>query len=178
MNESDICILVLGYGNAARRDDGLGPRFTDTIEDLQIAGVTAEIKSQLTVEDAGRIALHDAVIFVDATFDGPEPFRFERLRPDNSLGLRTHRIEPAAVLALARGIFGAQTEGYVLDIRGYAFRHFGEGLSAKARKNLEAALEFIVPVLRRTALRKELAATSAGRFILPHEVESCLKRGP
>jgi len=161
MNESDRCILVLGYGNTGRRDDGLGPRFADTIEHLQIAGVTAEIRSQLTVEDSSRIALHDAVIFVDATIDGPEPFRFERLQPDFTLGFRTHRIEPAALLALVRGVYGAQTEGYVLGIRGYAFRHFEEGLSAKARENMEAALEHIVPVLRRAASRKELVPTVA-----------------
>jgi hydrogenase maturation protease len=163
MSGSDSAVVVLGYGNSDRRDDGLGPRFAGTIEDLHIEGVTAEIKSQITVEHASLIALHDAVIFVDATFDGPEPFRFERIRPDFTLAFRSHRIEPAAVLALARGLFGAQTEGYVLGIRGYAFRHLGEGLSAKARKNLEAALELVVPVLRRIPLRKEPAETSSRR---------------
>lgn len=163
MNEIDNTIVVLGYGNTSRRDDGLGPRFADAIENLHIAGVSTEKKSQLTVDDARRISLHEAVIFVDATFDGPEPFRFERIQPDFTLGFRLHRIEPAAVLALARGIFGAKTEGYVLGIRGYVFQRFGEKLSVKAGKNLEAALAFIVPVLRSAPLRKELGVNSSCR---------------
>jgi hydrogenase maturation protease len=142
MSTSDSAILVLGYGNTGRRDDGLGPRFAGSIEDLHVEGVTVEIKNQLTVEDASLVASHDAALFVDATFDGPEPFLFERIRPDFTLGIRTHHIEPAGVLALASGLFGAQTEGYVLGIRGYDFERFGEGLSQKAQVNLEAALEF------------------------------------
>jgi hydrogenase maturation protease len=142
MTAGNGAVLVLGYGNAGRRDDGLGPRFAGTIEDMHLEGVSTEMKNQLTVEDASLVASHDMVLFVDATFDGPEPFLFERIKPDFTLGFRTHRIEPAGVLALASGLFGAETEGYVLGIRGYEFERFEEGLSQKAQKNLEAALEF------------------------------------
>jgi hydrogenase maturation protease len=142
MTVGDGAVLVLGYGNTGRRDDGLGPQFAGTIEDMHLEGVSAEMKNQLSVEDASLVALHDAVLFVDATVDGPEPFLFERIQPDFTLGFRTHHIEPAAVLALASGLFGAKTEGYVLGIRGYEFERFEEGLSQKAQKNLEAALEF------------------------------------
>jgi hydrogenase maturation protease len=174
MNENEGDIIVLGYGNAGCRDDGLGTRFACTVEKLHIKGVTVVAKSLLTVEDATSIALHDVVIFVDASLDGPEPFRFERIRPDFTRGFGSHRIEPPAMLALARGIFGARTEGYILGIRGYAFERFDEGLSAKARKNLQAALDFVVPVLRRAPLRKELTdillptADSFSRMRLSH----------
>jgi hydrogenase maturation protease len=158
--ERDASIIVLGYGNPGRVDDGLGPAFGQAIEDMGIDGVSVEAGYQLTVEDAKTIASYDVVIFVDATMDGPEPFRFERVRPDFAMGFSSHRIMPPAVLALACGIFGAKTKGYLLGIRGCEFRRFGEELTARAVENLRAALEFLVPVLRTGAKRKELVEAS------------------
>jgi hydrogenase maturation protease len=155
MRKKDNRILVLGYGNPSRSDDDLGPAFARAVERMKIEGLTVETNYQLTVEDAKSIACHDVVIFVDATVGGPEPFGFGGIRPDFTLNFHSHRIEPAALLAMAYGIFGAQTEGYVLGIRGYDFPRFGESLSPGARDNLEAALEFLLPVLKKGLLRKE-----------------------
>lgn len=155
MRRKDNRILVLGYGNPSRSDDDLGPAFARAVERMRIESVTVETNHQLTVEDAKTVACHDVVVFVDATVDGPEPFSFGGLRPDFSLNFHSHEIEPAALLALAHGIYGRETEGYVLGIRGYEFPPFGESLSTGARENLETALELLVPVLKKGLLKKE-----------------------
>ena len=95
-------ILVLGYGNPGRMDDGLGPLFAEAVEKLGIDGVTVEANYQLTVEDAAIIAEHEVVVFVDAAIEGPEPFTLERARPDSAMSFSTHSVTPPALLELAR----------------------------------------------------------------------------
>lgn len=141
-------ILVIGFGNPGRCDDGLGPALADWLERRGIPGVTVDSDYQLTVEDAHAVARQEVVVFADASVSGSEPFYFRRTRPHGTPGFSSHSVEPGEVLALAETLFGARPEAYVLGIRGYAFNEFGEGLSERARGNLEAASEFMERVLR------------------------------
>lgn len=141
-------VLVIGYGNPGRLDDGLGPALADAIERRAIPDVTVESNYQLTVEDAAQVAEHDVVVFADAAVDGPEPFFWKRVGVRPPQGLGSHTIEPEAVMGLARDAFGAETRGFALGIRGYEFNEFGERLSERARRNLDAAAGFLDARLR------------------------------
>jgi hydrogenase maturation protease len=140
-------ILVLGYGNPSRRDDGLGPAFAEAIDRMNFDGVTVDAGYQLGIEDAVDIADYDEVLFVDAAGEGTEPFSFERLSPELSTSFTTHRVRPSFVLAIAREVFDAETKGYLLGIRGYELDELEEGLSKGARANLDAALRFVAQAL-------------------------------
>lgn len=142
-------ILVMGFGNPGRLDDGLGPALAARLEALGLPGVTVDSDYQLTIEDAAEVAAHDVAIFVDAHVSCPPPFVFERLLPRPSASFSSHSVRPDAVLGLAHTLFGGATEGYVLGIRGHAFNEFGEHLSPEARANLDAAYEFLVTSLQR-----------------------------
>lgn len=135
-------ILVMGYGNPGRLDDGLGPAFAERVEALGLAGVSTEADYQLTVEDAAEVARYDIVIFADASVSCPAPYECRPLVPREGASFTSHHVEPEQVLYLAHSLFDARSEGYVLGIRGYEFNEFGERLSDDARRNLEAALEF------------------------------------
>ncbi|MGB9624654.1 MAG: hydrogenase maturation protease [Phycisphaerae bacterium] len=150
MNPGGTRILLIGYGNPGRLDDGLGPALAAAVERLALPGVTVDADYQLTVEHAASVAENDVVVFADADVAGAEPFSLRRIDPDPepAVSFSSHSAEPQQVLALAHCLFGARTQGYVLAIRGYAFDRFGEGLSEKARANLTAALRFIEPHLR------------------------------
>ena len=89
-------ILLLGYGNPGRRDDGLGPALAEAVEKLDIPGVDVDSNYQLIVEDAHTIAGHDVVIFVDADVAGPEPFHFRQIEAagKQKAGFSTHSVEP------------------------------------------------------------------------------------
>ncbi len=137
-------VLLIGYGNPGRLDDGLGPALAAALEECGIEGFTLDSNYQLSVEDAAEVAAHDAVIFADAALVGPEPFYFSPIEPVPALSFSSHSVEPAALMALAQELFGAHARGYALGIRGYDFNEFGEKLSPKARKNLDAALEFVL----------------------------------
>jgi hydrogenase maturation protease len=148
MGERTGRILLIGYGNPGRLDDGLGPALAAEVERLGLPEVTVDSDYQLTVEDAGAVAQHDVVIFADAAVRGPEPFGFERIEPRSAVSFSSHSVEPAAVLALARDLFGSRARGYCLGIRGYEFNEYQERLSERARANLASAVSFIASALR------------------------------
>jgi hydrogenase maturation protease len=141
-------VLLIGYGNPGRLDDGLGPALAEAVERMGLDGVTVEANYQLAVEDAAAIAEHDAVVFADAAVAGPEPFSWAPVAPRGEVGFSSHSIEPPALMALAERLFGATARAYALGIRGYEFNEFGERLSESASANLAAALSFLEPLLR------------------------------
>lgn len=141
-------VLLIGYGNPARGDDGLGPALAAAVARLRIEGVTVESDYQLHVEHAADAARHDVVIFADAAVDQAEPLSFSRLVPKQELSFTSHSVSPAGVLGLAQRLFSSKLSGYSLGIRGHAFGEFTEGLSAEASRNLDDALAFIEIALR------------------------------
>lgn len=148
MNNKPNRVLLLCYGNPGRKDDGLGAAFCSAIEGNLPVNVTAEADYQLTVEDAAQIADHDVVVFVDASVNGREPFFFQKVDPAPFASFSSHSIEPECLLTLANELFNADVESYALGIRGYEFHEFGETLSEKAFRNLQAAVDFFEPVLK------------------------------
>ncbi len=143
-------VLVIGYGNPGRMDDGLGPALSARLEACALKGVSVETDYQLVVEHAHEIAQHDHVVFADAAIKGEAPFSFTEITvPDHQPPFNSHSLSPEAGMFFARTMFGATTKGYMLGIRGYEFDGFDERLSERAKENLEAAFSFIVKLLGR-----------------------------
>lgn len=141
-------VLVIGYGNPGRLDDGLGPAFADAIAGEPLSGVTVDSNYELTVEDSDAVSRHKVTIFVDASVNGREPFFFHRIHPKPALSFSSHSVDPENLLAMAEELFQAEPVGYALGIRGYEFNEFGECLSPAAQENLAAALQYMLPVLK------------------------------
>lgn len=142
-------VLLIGFGNPGRLDDGLGPALADAVEKMNIPGVDVDCDYQPTIEDSVNIADHDVVIFADADVNGPEPFYFKPLEPDEFGGFTSHSVSPSGLIGLTQKLFGKEIEAYVLGIRGYEFDEFGERLSERASKNLAEAIEFIENALHK-----------------------------
>jgi len=136
-------ILLIGYGNPGRLDDGLGPAIAEIIEEKKLPNLTVDSDYQLMVEDAATIAEHDIVIFADAAVAGTEPFYFKPIEPKNEMSFSSHSAEPEQLVALAQKLFRSEAKCYILGIRGYDFNEFGQKLSEKASENLQMAAEFI-----------------------------------
>jgi hydrogenase maturation protease len=161
MTAAPTSILLYGYGNPGRGDDGLGPALAAAIEDLGLPGIAVDANYQLTVEDAAEMPQYTAVIFADAAVEGPAPFFFSRIDDSSTgrLGWTSHSMSPVQVVALARDMFGSKAPAYALGIRGYAFGELGEGLSAEAKDNLAQAIAFA-----RQALDDKAFETYAQKF--------------
>lgn len=150
-HETTRRVLLIGYGNPGRCDDGLGPALAGAIERKALPGVTVDSDYQLTVEDAADLAGYDVVLFADADTACREPFELRKLdvtENDARIRFTSHTCSPEGVLALARQLFAAEAEGYVLGIRGYEFNAFREGLSDAAAANLDRAIAYVENALR------------------------------
>ena len=134
-------VLVLGYGNPGRQDDGLGPAVAAGIERLGRANVTVQDNYQLAIEDSILVAGHDVVWFVDAATSG-EGCTARRVSPALDFTFTSHLLKPEALLAIAGQQFGRHPEAWLLAVRGYEFG-LGEGLTAQAQANLAAALNLL-----------------------------------
>jgi hydrogenase maturation protease len=135
-------IKLIGYGNPARGDDGLGPAFADWARDAGFTGLEVRTAFQLSVDDALWISDAQHVVFADAALPGGDDCRFRPARPDPRGDLGTHAASPEAVLALSRILYGATPAGFVLEIAGARFGDIREGLSPVAAANLNTARVF------------------------------------
>jgi hydrogenase maturation protease len=141
--------LVLAFGNPVRGDDGIGPAAAEYLAACGIAGVTIDTDYQLCLEDTLSVADHDFTVFIDATVEGEGPFIFERVEGRDDPSVFSHSLEPSRIIGLVKSLFGKERTGYVLGIRGYDFTMFTEGLTEKARSNMNTAMEFITAFLEK-----------------------------
>ena len=141
-------ILLIGYGNPGRGDDGLGPALAERVEAEAIPGLQVEVDFQLNVENAFDLQGFDEVYFVDAAVQGPEPFELRRIQPQDPTVFSSHSLSPEGLLALASKLFKIEIQGYVLAIRGYSFDEFGAPFSPQAAQNLDAAAAHLLARLK------------------------------
>lgn len=136
--------LLIGYGNSARCDDGLGPAFVERITARNLQGLQLETEFQLAVEHSAQIAEYDVVIFADATVDSTKPFHFAELKDCKPQSMGSHSVTPEAAVALAELLFNATPRAFVLGISGNHFGSIDEQLSDIAQKNLDLAEQFFI----------------------------------
>lgn len=132
-------MLVIGYGNPGRGDDGLGPALAARIEAMSLPRVRVLIDYQLKVEHAQDIAKAVQVVFMDAAMGAGESVTLSPVRPADRAEVHSHALSPEAVLALAALLYGATPNAWMLAIRGEVFGDIREGLSAPAARNLDRA---------------------------------------
>ena len=141
-------VLIIGYGNPSRLDDGLGPRFIEILAEKKLPHVQLESSMMLNIEHADQIKNYDLAIFVDADVSADEAFNFKQIQPQASNRPSSHHLKPEALLDLSQKLFQARTVGYILGIRGYNFEGFGENISEQAEKNLYQAIDFLTDRLQ------------------------------
>ena len=137
-------ILVIGYGNPGRSDDGLGPALAERLEAMEIPGVTVEADYLLSIEHAAMAAEHDVVVFADADAACPELFYLRPVAARHVEEFTSHSVLPEEILHIAQSCFGASPKGYILGMRAPVLEPFSEGLSPSAREGLDAALECLL----------------------------------
>jgi len=135
-------LLVIGYGNTLRSDDGVGPKVAEAVAALRLLGVETLSCGLLTPELADPIARAERVIFVDAAVDAPREVQLRPLTPADSSQIMAHAADPRTMLALARDVFGHAPTAWWLTIPAENMG-FGEELSPSVRAGLALALEQI-----------------------------------
>jgi hydrogenase maturation protease len=141
-------VLVIGYGNPLRGDDGLGPHVAETLAARGWPGVRVLTRHQLVPELAADLAGARWAVFVDARAGAAAPgVDVARITPGEAEAWTTHRADPRALLALARAVYGRAPAAWWVTVVGREFG-FGEGLSPAAREAARAAVARVEAILR------------------------------
>ena len=140
-------LLVIGYGNTLRGDDGVGPRVAEAIEQLNLPGVRTLICQQLSPEYAEPVSQAHTVVFVDAAVDAPPEVQLRKLEPGESSQLMAHAADPRTMLALARDVFGHAPQAWWLTIPAVKL-DFSETLTPEAQRGFAEAVEQIQELCR------------------------------
>jgi hydrogenase maturation protease len=135
-------LLVIGYGNTLRGDDGVGPRVAEAIEKLNLPGVRTLACQQLSPEYADPVSRAHTVVFVDAAVDAPREVQLRKLEPGETSQLMAHAADPRTMLALARDVFGHVPQAWWLTIPAMNL-DFGEKLSPETEAGFHEALRLI-----------------------------------
>ena len=130
-------VLVIGYGNPSRQDDGVGLAVVnglrmragqapldegdDGFNDLGRRLDTLFLQ-QLSPELVETLAEYDQVVLVDAHFGiYPELVHHSRLEPQVEPAIVSHHFTPGTLLSLARQLYGRAPSAELISVRGYAF---------------------------------------------------------
>jgi len=140
-------MLVIGYGNTLRGDDGVGPRVAEAVGALRLPGVRTLICQQLSPEHAAPISLAEKVIFVDAAVDAPQKVQLRQLEPNDTSQLMAHAADPRTMLALSRDVFGHVPRAWWLTIPAVKME-FSESLTPEAQRGCVEAIDKIQALCR------------------------------
>ncbi|MEI7742784.1 MAG: hydrogenase maturation protease [Chloroflexota bacterium] len=161
-----MTVLVVGYGNPLRSDDGVGPVVADLLAaDPRLAGAVVRSGHQLTPELAYDAAGARLLVLIDAA-DGP---------PAGEIGIRrigsasggdggseetapaglpvgaggpslTHHLDPDGLLGLARALFGSAPSAVVVSIGAGSFE-VGETLTPEVAAAVPRAVEVVAALV-------------------------------
>jgi hydrogenase maturation protease len=152
-------ILIIGYGNRLRRDDGVGPTLAKTIqENEQLDDIRVIETHQLVPELAEEMAASDvtAVIFMDASvasgkldasdiMAGLEVRRLDSVAATPSF---SHQCDPSTLLLYCALLYAKKPPAWLVSIPGVDFT-YGQGFSEVALHSLAIAQDKVLDLLYR-----------------------------
>jgi len=137
-------ILIVGYGNPLRGDDGLA---WWVIEELSREGLPDDVEvivqHQLTPELALSVSRAARVLFIDASRVGtPGNITSESVKAQPLKSTFSHEFSPATILSLVEQLYGKCPEATIISLCGENFDH-GELLSPKVKAGLPRLMDLI-----------------------------------
>lgn len=133
-------MLIIGYGNSLRADDGAGIDAVRRIAD-RYPGVHCKTVHQLGPELAEDIADYQTVVFLDASVESKD-VTVNRIHLPVSMGpMHTHIATAPGLLALAARLYDASPlNAYMVHIPASSFE-FGQPCTPETMKHIENSVE-------------------------------------
>lgn len=128
-------VLVIGYGNPLRSDDGVGPYVAERVARYSLPGVSTRVAHQLEMEMAAELADCDSAFLVDAAAGGPA-VSLRRAEPSLEEPSFSHQLTPERLLGLTEALYGRRPSLCVCTVRGQDFG-FGSAMSARVFRRAE-----------------------------------------
>jgi hydrogenase maturation protease len=133
-------ILVVGYGNTLRGDDGLGPAIIESLDIEEVphsCRVRMVCLPQLDISLLTELQSTDIAIFVDARQDDDDELLLvDRLEPSHTCSIMTHSthsMEIPALLSIADQWYNKKLTCYVIKPKGFDFS-ISETISEQSRQ--------------------------------------------
>jgi hydrogenase maturation protease len=142
-------VLVVGYGNALRTDDGVGPAVADRLaDDPRLRGVEVRSMHQLTPELAFDASGASLLVLVDAAADAPAgDVTVTRLGTEAVAGeVMTHHLDPAGLVGLARELWGSAPEVVLVSV-GVSSLELGDRLSPVVEGAIPRAVDVVAAIV-------------------------------
>jgi len=153
-------IIILGFGNPDRGDDGVAWHVLAGIakrfgQPLAYEGIESGLVNlskdihlwfnlQLIPEVAEELAAYQQAIFIDAhTAEIKEEIKISPIEPEFQNSPFTHHLTAASCLSLSKTLYGKYPKSILVSIRGYDFS-FSHDLSQKTKGLAEKAIEMIM----------------------------------
>jgi hydrogenase maturation protease len=142
LNFSVARIVVFGYGNPLRGDDGVGWRVAEAVGEEwggQVLVRTGQQPVPEWVEDLGHA---DVAYFVDASLVVATP-ELQLVSTAVDTGpVESHGLNPAQLMGLARAVHGRSPRAFALHVPAVDF-DFGDSLSPVAVDGFRAAVRLL-----------------------------------
>jgi hydrogenase maturation protease len=136
-------ILVIGYGNELRGDDGVGQKVARTVHKWGLPNVRSLAVHQLTPELAEELVKVDCVIFVDAYPVSAKPeVQVYPLEPSRSVATIGHTSDPQMLLAIAQALYNYHPIAWWVGIPAVNFE-LSKTVSPIAQTGMTEAIEEI-----------------------------------
>jgi hydrogenase maturation protease len=156
-------VVVFGWGNITRSDDGIGPLLMERVRDAALPHVTPIEDFQLQVEHALDLQEHGLALFVDAGCGTAAPFSFTQTAPRLDLSFTSHKQSPEAILSVYETVLKTPPPpAFVLTVAGEDFS-VGASLSGPGAERLELAWDFLLSLLRAPSLTNWREAVTCGQ---------------
>lgn len=117
-------LLVIGYGNPLRCDDGIAWQAAEELKREFDQSAKVICVHQLTPELAADVCQAEMVIFLDASSKGePGDVRCEAVSEEPGELRFSHHLTPAEVLTLSDRLYSTKPCAFLISIHGECFDH-------------------------------------------------------
>ncbi len=131
-------MLVMGFGNPTRGDDGAGWEVARRLGLREIPAVETRVSQQLNVELIEEWGAYEKVLFIDADPQA-DRVRVERVVPQPKASASTHHLAPEALLQLSKSLKNVSPPLYLCRVPASHF-NFSESFSPETRRALDEAV--------------------------------------
>ncbi len=148
-------VLVIGYGNTLRTDDGVGRLAAERLaDDPRLDGVRVIGRHQLTPELALDVSRADLVVFVDASRHPPAGiFTVEPMDRTGRHGTAwSHHLDPPSLLDLTGELYGRVPDAVLVSV-GVESVLLGDRMSPMVEASLPAVVDAVAELIADHAAR-------------------------
>ena len=144
-----VGVLVIGYGNPLRGDDGIGRHAAELLAgDPRLDGAQVLTSHQLVPELAEDISRASLVVLIDASLRGePGSLSVRRVEPHPATPATwSHHLDPEALADLAEALYGAAPPMVLVSVAAGSFAG-DDRLSVPLRRALPEVVEAVAGVI-------------------------------